>query len=91
MNASIAREITELARKQNEPWNKLFIRIKEKAKQEKNVLEFDEEKEKVKFKEHRTEVKSKLENLGYNVSYSRVRNSDNYYGTIYHNKYVIEW
>ena len=78
MYAEDAHVITELARKPINPWDKLFNRIKEEA-------------EKVTFKEHRKEVKSKLEELGYSVTYSRQRDSDDWCGITYHNRYVIEW
>ena len=91
MYAGDAHAITELARKPIDPWNKLFNRIKEEAEHGQFMLLFDEEAEGVKFKEHRKDVKSKLEELGYGVTYSRQRDSDDYYGETYHNRYVIEW
>lgn len=91
MYAADAHVITELARKPINPWDKLFNRIKEEAEHGQFILLFDEEAEKVTFKEHRKEVKRKLEELGYIVTYSRQRNSDDWYGITYHNRYVIEW
>ena len=91
MYAEDAHAITELARKPINPWDKLFNRIKEEAEHGQFMLLFDEEVEGVKFKEHRKDVKKELELLGYSVSYSRQRDSDDYYGEIYHNRYVIEW
>lgn len=90
MYAADARIITELAKKPQNPWNKLFERIKETAEHGGSYLHFDEEKEQVQFKEPRQEVKQKLEDLGYEVSYSRVRNQDIYYGD-FHNSYSISW
>lgn len=74
-----------------DPWTKLFNRIKEEATKGNFMLLFDEETEKVKFKEHRKEVKNKLEALGYSVTYSRHKDTDDYNGDTYHNRYVIEW
>ena len=91
MYARDAHVLTELARKPIKPWDKLFNRIKEEAEHGQFMLIFDEEAEKVTFKEHRKEVKSKLEELGYSVTYSRQRDSDDWCGVTYHNRYVIEW
>lgn len=90
MYAADARTITDLAKRPQSPWNKLFARIKETAEQGGSYLHFDEEKEQAQFKEPRQEVKQKLEDLGYEVSYSRVRNQDIYYGD-FHNSYSISW
>lgn len=90
MYATDARTITDLAKRPQNPWNKLFERIKETAERGDSYLHFDEEKEQVQFKEPRQEVKHKLEDLGYEVSYSRVRNQDIYYGD-FHNSYSISW
>lgn len=86
-----ARIITETAKVPIGAWAKLFELIKENAQLGYSMLIFDEEKENVKFKEHRKEVKKKLEELGYNVTYSRVKYSDNWHGEIYHNRYIINW
>lgn len=91
MKAIDAHVITQLARKPIDPWNKLFNRIKEEAEHGQFMLVFDEEAEGVRFKEHRKEVKKKLEELGYFVSYRRQRDNDDWYVEAYHNRYVIEW
>ena len=91
ISAVDAYKITEVARKPIDPWNKLFNRIRETAKKGYSTLSFDEEEEKVRFKEDRVEVKYKLEMLGYSVSYHRVMDKDYYYGQAYHNCYEISW
>lgn len=90
MYAADAYATAEFARKPVDAWNRVFNRIKEEAERGCFVLLFDEEKEGVKFKEHRKVVKNELELLGYNVHYSRVKDSDSY-GDTYHNRYVISW
>lgn len=91
MYAEDAHAITELARKPISPWNKLFNRIKEEAEHGQFMLLFDEEAEEVRFNEHRKDVKRELELLGYSVTYSRQKDSDDWYGEAYHNRYVIKW
>ena len=91
MYAEDAHAITELARKPINPWDKLFERIKEEAERGHFILVFDEEKERVKFLEHRREVKKELEELGYIVSHCRVKDDDDYYGETYHIRYTINW
>ena len=86
-----ARIITEAAKIPVDAWTKLFELIKETAQLGHSMLVFDEEKENVKFQEHRKEVKKELEELGYVVSYSRVKDSDDWYAETYHNRYVINW
>ena len=86
-----ARLTTEAAKVPIDAWTKLFELIMETAQLGHSMLIFDEEKENVKFKEHRKEVKKELEKLGYSVSYSRVRDSDDWYGETYHNRYAINW
>ena len=91
ISAIDAYKITEIARKPIDAWDKLFDRIRETAEKGYSALIFDEEKEKVRFKEHRKEVKNKLEELGYRVSHARVRDDDDYYGETYHICYTIAW
>ena len=90
MYAAEARAITEVAKQPKNAWYKLFERIKEAAEQGKSTLIFDEEKEKVRFREDRKEVKRQLEGLGYNCSYRRVMD-ENFYLYTYHNQYTISW
>lgn len=91
MKAEKAHERAEWARKPVNVWDKVFDRIGEEADNGRFMLVFDEEKENVRFKEHRKEVKQKLEELGYSVSYRRVRDDDDWCGVAYHNCYTIEW
>ena len=85
-----ARTITENVRAKT-AWDKLFKLIDTNAKLGNSMVIFDEESENAKFEEHRKEVKKKLEELGYRVDYSRVRDSDDWYGESFHNRYVIYW
>lgn len=89
--AGDARAITERARKPINPWEKLFNRIQEEAENGNFMLAFDEEKEGVRFDESAVDVEEQLEELGYTVSYSRVRDSDDYYGETRHVCYIIQW
>lgn len=91
VGAELAHERAELARKPVNPWDTLFDLIIKMADDGQFRLVFDEENEKVRFKEDRKEVKKILEELGYSVSYHRVRDRDDWYGEAYHNCYVIEW
>ena len=91
ISAVDAYKITEIARKPIDAWDKLFDCIKRTAEKGYSVLVFDEEKENVRFKEHRKEVKKRLEELGYRVSHARVRDDDYYYGEAYHICYTIAW
>lgn len=86
-----ARITTEAAKIPVDAWTKLFKLIRKNAKLGLSMLVFDEEKENVRFKEHRKEVKKNLEELGYKVSYSRVKDNDDWYGNDYHNCYIINW
>lgn len=52
---------------------------------------FEEEEEDSYFREHRKVVKSRLETLGYQVTYCRVRDNGGYCTNTYHNRYVIMW
>jgi len=88
--ASEFHEIAESV-KRKDAWDILFERIQEKAEIGSFVLAFDEEVEHIEFKEHRKDVASKLESLGFKVLYHRVKNSDYLYNEGYHNRYVIEW
>ena len=90
ISAAYANLITTAARSPEDPWEKLFKRIMQEAKRGQSMLVFDEEVESVKFVEHRKDVKKKLEDLGYCVSYSRIKDTDNYIDA-FHNRYVIEW
>jgi hypothetical protein len=89
--ASDARSITKLAKEPVNPWCKLFERIKENAEQGQSSLSFDEAREGVFFTESRQAVKTRLEELGYTVSYSKVKNECYYYGDKVHNRYLISW
>lgn len=91
ITASDAHAITEAAKIPIDVWDKLFDLIEERAQLGYSMLIFDEEKENVKFKEDRKAVKKELEELGYKVSYSRVRDSDSWDGQTWHNRYVIYW
>ena len=71
---------------------RLFTAIEEEAKTGKSMYVFDEEFENVHFVEDRKIVKQKLEELGYHVSYQRVKDSDDYYyPNSFHNRYTISW
>ena len=37
------------------------------------------------------EVKKKLEELGYECSYRRVKNEPYFFNSLYHNEYTIKW
>lgn len=89
-SASAAHELAEF-QKGNSAWNTLFNRIKQEAELGRLILIFDEEKENVRFEEHRKIVKENLEKWGYRVSFRRVVDSDNWYGHTYHNEYTIQW
>ena len=72
-------------------WQKMFEGI-EKATTVGYKFVFDEEKEGCYFNEDRKIVKQKLEELGYHVSYQRVKDSDDYYyPNSFHNRYTISW
>lgn len=86
-----ARIMTEMAKVKMSAWAKLFELVEETAQSGHSKLIFDEEKENVKFEEHRSEVKKELEKLGYNVVYKRVKDINDWYGETYHNRYVINW
>lgn len=88
-----AKEAYHVAKVKNSQttWDKLFARIEENANNGKFSLIFDEEIEKAHFSEHRKEVQKKLEDLGYNVYYERVKDRDYYNGYNYHNQYKIIW
>lgn len=76
-------------------WDKLFIAIEESAKCGFNEIIFNEEKQSIKFKEHRKKVKNRLEELGYNVSYHREEDNSclrEWHDIVtYHNVYEISW
>ena len=91
ISASGAYRLTEIARRPIDAWYKLFDCIKKTAEKGYTTLVFDEEKENVRFKEHRKEVKKRLEELGYRVYYAKVRDNDDYYGESYHICYTIVW
>lgn len=91
MYAVDARAITEIARQPKGAWQKLFERIKEEAECGKSVLIFDEEKQGVRFSEHRKEIKKKLEELGYECSYRRVPSEPYFFNDLYHNEYTVSW
>lgn len=91
IRAETAHAQAEWARKAVDAWDKLYERIVEESKAGHFRLVFDEEDEKVRFKEDRKEVKKILEELGYYVSYRRVRDDDDWCGIAYHNCYTIEW
>ena len=91
VRAELAHERAELARMPVNPWDILFDLIIKMADNGNFRLVFDEENEKVRFKEDRKEVKKILEELGYSVSYRRVRDDDDWCGIAYHNCYTIEW
>lgn len=91
ITAKEAHLLAETRRLEN-AWDKLFERIEKEANNGNFTLIFDEEIENVFFEEHRKEVKKKLEDLGYEVSYSRMKDQDFYYGGYcFHNKYAISW
>ena len=91
ISAETAHVRAVMNRKPDNAWEKLNDLIIKKAGDGQFMLVFDEEKENARFKEDRKEVKKELEKLGYSVSYSRVRDSDDWHGETYHNCYVIEW
>lgn len=91
MYAINARAITEIARQPKDAWKKLFERIKEEAEHGNYTLVFDEVIEGVSFNEHRKEVKKKLEELGYECSYRRVKNEAYFFNDLYHNEYTVGW
>lgn len=91
INAETAHRMAEFNRRPFEAWEVLSNLILKRVKDGQFMLVFDEEKENARFKEDRKEVKKELEKLGYSVSYSRVRDSDDWHGETYHNCYVIEW
>ena len=91
MYAVNARAITEIARQPKNAWHKLFERIKEEAENGKSTLIFDEDNEGVIFSEHRKKVKKKLEELGYECSYRRVKNEEYFFNNQYHNEYTVSW
>ena len=79
-------------RRNRNPWYRLFTAIEEEAKTGKSMYVFDEEFENAHFVEDRKIVKQKLEELGYHVSYQRVKDSDDYYyPNSFHNRYTISW
>ena len=90
LTALEARALAEY-KKRNNVWDKVLERIEEEAKRGRFILIFDEEKENVRFEEHRKTVKEKIEKWGYRVSYRRVRDSDDWCGHTFHNEYTIEW
>ena len=76
-------------------WNRLFTEILGAATQGKNYLTFYETEFSY-FHEKRREVKERLENLGYNVTYKRfLLDSPTQVGEnnnkVYRNKYFINW
>ena len=91
ITATEANKITKVARIPPNPWDKLFCAIRSAANNGMSGIFFDEEDEGVYFKESRKEVKRKLEELGYKVTYKKLRNSDFYYDNGYHNNYMISW
>lgn len=90
ISAEEARKLSESNTKKS-AWSVLFKRIKEQCKKGYTVVTFDEEEEDSYFKEHRKVVKSRLETLGYQVTYCRVRDTGDYCTDAYHNRYVIMW
>jgi hypothetical protein len=93
MYAADAKAIAEKARQPVNPWTKLFDHIKQQAELGHSKAVFNEEEEGVRFAEDRTEVKDKLEHLGYSVGYRREADADSAYyaGRSYHNVYTIYW
>lgn len=91
VTAADAYKITEETYKPVDAWDKLFEKIKERAENGFYQLCFDEETEGVRFKEERKEVKRKLEELGYIVTYSRQLDANGYFGQKYHNFYRVSW
>lgn len=90
VSAEEARKISESNTK-GSAWSVLFKRIKEQCKKGSTVVTFDEEEEDAYFTEHRKVVKSRLEKLGYQVTYCRVRDDCDYCNNTYHNRYIIMW
>ena len=88
--ASEFREIAEAVRRKD-AWDILFDRIKHESKKGKFGLTFDEKEEHICFQQHRKEVKSMLEELGFKVEYRRVRDHDPWGFISYHNQYSIKW
>lgn len=91
MYAVNAHAIAEIARIPEDAWFKLFSRIKKEAERGNFMLVFDENEEGVVFSENRKEVKKKLEELGYECSYRRVKNEPYFFNDLYHNEYTIKW
>lgn len=91
IRANEAKRLTEIANRPADAWDKLFEKIKKKAEEGYSSVIFDEEIEQAWFKEHRKEVKKKLEEMGYRVDYRRMINSDSDWGNDYHNEYCVGW
>ena len=93
LKAHVAHSCAAMYNRRNRnPWYRLFTAIEEEAKTGKSMYVFDEEFENVHFVEDRKIVKQKLEELGYHVSYQRVKDSDDYYyPNSFHNRYTISW
>ena len=91
INAADARKITDLYNTPKNPWDVLFTKIENVAKEGHAYCLFDEKTENAYFKENRKEVAEKLRNFGYSVEYRRVRDCDGYYSDHFHNLYTISW
>lgn len=91
IRANEAKQLTEIANRPADAWEKLFEKIKKKAEEGCSSVIFDEEIEKAWFKENRKGVKKKLEDMGYSVDYRRILNSDSDWGNDYHNEYCVGW
>lgn len=83
INAKTAREVTNrvIAERQN-PWRQLELAIEEAMNNGIGHVTFTT-KPGMEFKEHRKEVKAKLEAEGFNVEYRKYNNNDYEFGNIY--------
>lgn len=92
MFAANARALTEIARQPKNAWSVLFKKIKEAAEKGEDKVIFNEERELTFFSENRKVVKQKLEEMGYEVSYTRKpTNPEVMLWNTYYNEYTVKW